>query len=280
MSKTRLGAFTLIEMLLGLTVFSLLAVLLFEVVSQSSRIGRATNAETDRVDKVGIAFDMMRRDLKSALLPIDASSTNGLQFLLNPDSGIPASVKNPHTAFWQAPVAANIQGGDIAIVGYFIRKDASSTPPRFNLCRLQIDPYNPAQASGSGDYLIESGLPWLSEQILQNQASAQAPEYSGLILEGAIALWIRAIDESGAYSKTWDSRVSKKLPKALEVALVVMDNQTMGKVTSLPDAISTSAADFDAEIDTYLAQLPVDLRKGVRVFRTILPVDNHRYSTP
>lgn len=277
MSKRIQTAFTLIEMLVGMAVFSILVVLLFEIVNQSSKVGRATNAETERLDKVGIAFDMMRRDLKGAVLPIDPNSTTSFQFLVNPAAGVPILAQNPDSAFWQSPVAANISGGDLAIVGYFIKKDTASTPPRFSLCRLQIDPYDPNVA---GDYKIESGNPWLTEQILQDRAPATAPEYSGLILEGAIGLWIRAIDDNGDYFSQWDSRLSKKLPKALEVALVVVDNQTLARVTSLPNPQSTSPENMDIDIDIFLTQLPEDVRKGVRVFRTILPISNYRYSAP
>jgi len=279
MSRKIQTAFTLIEMLVGMAVFSILVVLLFEIVNQSSKVGRATNAETERLDKVGIAFDMMRRDLKGAVLPIDPNSTNSFQFLVNPAAGVPILAQNPDSAFWQSPVAANISGGDLAIVGYFIKKDTASTPPRFSLCRLQIDPYDPNMA-GAGDYKIESGNPWLTEQILQDRAPATAPEYSGLILEGAIGLWIRAIDDNGDYFSQWDSRLSKKLPKALEVALVVVDDQTLVRVTSLPNPQSTSPENLETDINIFLNQLPEDVRKGVRVFRTVLPISNYRYSAP
>jgi len=267
--------FTLIEILVGVAVFCLLLLMLFEVLTQVNRIGQSVRADTDRVDKVGVAFDMMRRDLAGALMPYNPDDTNNLQFLLNPASqqtGL-ENIHNQSAAFWQAPVAANLTRGDVAVVGYFIRLNKSANPPHANLCRLQVDP-------NDANYLVGIESEWLTPAVLDNKAPATSNEYQGLLVDNAIGLWMRAIDENGDYYNTWDSRArGGKFPVALEIALLVVDQGTSVHLSSLPDlpaqnfeTMPQNADAMENEIKMYIESLPDALKRGARVFRTKLPI--------
>lgn len=265
-------AFSLLEVLVSMVVFTLLLVLLFEALSQMGKVGQTVHADTNRVDNVGVAFDMMRRDLSNALMPFEPGSTNSLQFLLNPPSsqGGVDKIQNQHSAFWQAAVASDLTAGDIAVVGYFVRLDKTESPPRTQLCRLQIDASN-------ADFLIGKNANWLDEHILNRNTAADPPEYAGLLVDNAIGLWMRAVDEDGNYYAMWDSREKNgKLPLALEVVLLVVDSRTaaahLGQLPELPvqnlTATPQSPDAMDNEIQSYFDSLPDPLKKGVRIFRT------------
>ncbi len=272
--------FTLVEILVATAILSVLVGFFFQAISQSNALGQLARADADRIDKVGIVFDMMRRDLAGALLPVVPTTQNSLEFVLNPSTakGITADLQNPHSVFWQAPVASELSNGDIATVGYFIRRDTTSTPPRSTLCRLQVDSSDPA-------YLVESSAAWLDKTlVLDAKASAVAPNYPGLLIEGALALWIRAIDDKDQPFYQWSSRTpplqggsKAHLPKALEVVLVIVDQKTIDAVITLPTPTTGNDASLmDDDVDSFLSNLPPPIKKGARVFRSVIPITNYR----
>ncbi len=273
------------ELLVSVSILSILVMLLFEAVSQVSRIGQSTRAQSERIDNAAMIFDMMRRDLSSILLPQDGNQSDSLEFVLNPPTarGVPATLQKPHAFFWQSAVAANLSHGDIAIVGYFIRQDSASTPARSTLCRLQIDP-----ADGPALYLIDREADWLaatSGSVLDTVAPAASPEYKGLLAEGILALWIRAVDRHGGFHYTWSSRsppvAGEELPRALEIALVMVDQQAAANLSSLPNPIvGTDANAMNQELDTFIDSLPVPIQQGARIFRTTFLIPNGRGVTP
>ncbi|MFV0338412.1 MAG: hypothetical protein ACK5LK_09255 [Chthoniobacterales bacterium] len=265
-------AFSLIEILVSTAVLALLLVLLLQALSQMGKVGQSVRADASRVDNVGVAFDMMRRDFSNTLLSFSPTNTNSLQFLLNPtiSQGGSPTIQNPNSIFLQAAVADNTNQGDIAEVGYFIRLKTSENPPQAQLCRLQIDPNN-------SDYKIGVTPTWIDDATLNQNAAASPPEYNGLLVDDAIGLWIRAIDKNGDYYSTWDSRLKDgELPAALDVALLVIDPTTatnhLSNLPALPTASTGGTAEaptaMDDEIKNYLNGLPAPLDKAVRVFRT------------
>lgn len=262
--------FTLVELLVAVVILSLIAVLLSGLVGQLVKMTQFSNAQSQRLEKAGTALDLIRRDLSGAILPLPNDAQDSLQFLSGSDVlNISDAVKNPHGFFWQAPVAADSSGGDLAVVGYFIRWDTSQVgQPRARLCRLKIDS---ADFAAKG---IDFSKPWLTNQLLDDNAFGKFPEYSGFVVDDVIALWVKSIAIGGSASYEFDSRATSKLPSCLEIAMVVLDDRAAAAMTNIPDYSALDPEQMNAEITEFIAALPPRVREGARIFRTIVKLDN------
>lgn len=267
-SMNRTKGFTLIELLVAMAVLTLLTVLLMGIMSQMVRLSQSTQSRAERLEKAGTALEMITRDLTAAIMPVDPTRSDTLQLKLNPPE-LEGLYQSPGAIFFQAPLAANQSQGDIAEIGYFIKW--SSPPgetPNAKLCRFSVDP------ADSDSYLIESGQPWITASLLEQKAGGDVPGYDGLVSEGVIALWIRCLDAEGHYHYTWNSRSQspKRLPVAIEIALVVIDNRTAVKLESIPTFRPTTADKFEEDISFFLNNLPNSIKTGAMVFRTTIPI--------
>lgn len=273
---SRRTAFTLIELLAGMAILSLMVLLLFQAVGQVLQIGQGIRSDAERTEKALVAFDFMRRDIEALTLPLDSASQDTLEFVLNPgsDKGIDPAMLVPHAFFFQAAVGSEVSRGEVAMVGYFIRQNASASPLTSRLCRIQVDSSNAA-------YVVESSPEWLdTTTVLDARAAAVAPEYRGMLSDAVIALWVRAIDRDGNYYYQWSSRTppagspsGNRLPAALEVAIVVLDQRSMDRLIALPTTTtSTDPSQMDSDIDAFIDNLPDAAQQGARVFRTSIAI--------
>lgn len=270
---TEIRAFTLLEMLLAVTVLCILLTLLLGIVSQILKIGQGTWAESERLERAGAVFDMMRRDISTAMPPLSGADTQSLQFLLNPASSISQKNFQPSAAFWQSSLASRTGNSDLAVLGYLVRW-TDDTVPKAQLCRVEISPLDSSGGINTR-YRIGSDQPWIDNDLIAQTIPATPPDYEGLVAEDIIALWIRAIDSEGRSFYTWDSRTkNNELPRAVEVALVVLDSRAAARLTEVPAASAVDAENFNDEIQAFIESLPPPVRQGARVFRTTFPLYN------
>src|SRR5262245_51806336 len=134
----RSAGFTLVEMLVSMTILAVIVALLGSMASSVSRVWQSGNAQSDRRRNARPIVDLISADLSGALLPVDPKaepSKPNLQFTLNP-TNVSEEYRHPDALFWQAPVATDQTRGDLAQVGYFVRWDMETTPnnPRARLC--------------------------------------------------------------------------------------------------------------------------------------------------
>ena len=262
--KTRRGAFTLLEMLVSVSVLALIVVVLTGMFDQTSRIWSQGESSNARRRSARAVADFIAADLRGAAIPVsgrDATGRGNLQFVVNP-SQISANYRFPHTFFWQAPVASDTSLGDLAELGYFIRWVGDSGKVRPMLCRFFV---NPSKTQGGAvvanpDYLIYSATPteWLSETLLERVAPAdQASGYLGLMAEDVVGLWVRCYGLNGNELPNFDSRsgytheytysrydggggastanasVPRYLPARVEVSLVQLESKVANRLLEL-----------------------------------------------
>jgi uncharacterized protein (TIGR02599 family) len=202
------GAFTLVEMLVSLAIFTLLAVIIFGILSQVSGVWRQAQSQIEPRKSGRAVLDFMSKELGMVELPRDRSmlyasasaapqaSDLGLQFVVNP-SQVGAAFRNPQALFWQAPVATG-SGDKMAEVGYFVRWDLSKPEnPRAMLCRFFVDPADP-------NYLISTNpTAWITDSLLNTvspgveDTGTPANSYKGWVADNVIALWVRCLDPLG-----------------------------------------------------------------------------------
>jgi len=191
--------------------------------------------------------------------------------------------------------------------------------PHAILCRLFVNPENPSSLqnylidSQPAEWLSPGGnAKWLDTVAPGDAAS----NYKGWFVDNVIALWVRCLDASGnaitrqpkpgtstlsTTNYAYDSRSGYQtaagmikngyrdssgnyrtvctLPATVELALVVIDSNTAGRVkpsdlAALQNYNSADPRNFSQEIDAYLNQLPPSIRSGARVYTSTVNLQN------
>ena len=190
------SGFTLVELLVSMTILILLVAMLsgiFSSVSKTSQLGYSNN---ERMQNILAITDFIRTDLRSALLPVNRTDTNNLQLLaLGNSTTISPNFQNPHAIFWQAPVATDQTLGNVAEVGYFVRWNTDNpSNPRPYLCRFSAE----NSTNGTNFLIYTSPAAWLTDSIIDAVAPAdRAHAYQGLIAENVVALFVQCLDAKG-----------------------------------------------------------------------------------
>lgn len=247
LSSRKVGTgFTLLELLVATAVFVLLLIVLMQTLGQSSQLWVATKRQSEHALNCRAIGDFIGEELKKALPPLDRTATNSLQFIINPSS-VSTNFLNRDAAFWQAPIASEKTGGDIAEIGYFVKWDTSKPGnPRAMLCRFFAPPIQ--NGVTNANYLIHSDPSnWINDAVLQAVAPADSTsDYRGLFAENVLGLWLSPLDSAGGpLTAAFDSRknsyqevsglgtnqVTRSLPRWMEVSLLTLDSSSAARVT-------------------------------------------------
>jgi hypothetical protein len=221
----------------------MLVLVLASLSNQALSVWSRNEQKSDLRESARTAMSLIGSELRQAVLPVYRGDTNGLQLVVNP-AGVTAT--NRDSIFWQAPVATSRSKGDLAIVGYFIRKADNV----FKLCRLFVNP-------DDLDYAVYTAPnAWVNDALLNAKAPAdEASNLQGVCLENVSGMWVTVYSNAvAAYTNTsFDSRVEHKLPARVEISLALLDKTGAKRVAggvSLPAAGSYSnAASFMASTD-------------------------------
>jgi len=189
--------FTLLELLVGVAILTILVVILSGVFGGVSKTFQLGQSSSERLQNIRAITDLITGELRSALLPVNRTDKASLQFLVNP-SHISTNFRNADAIFWQSPVAADQTLGDVAAVGYFVKWDTSKPAnPRPNLCRFYV-----SDVSSGTNFLVYSqaggSVPWLTDTLINAVAPGdKANAYQGLIAENVVALFAECLDAKG-----------------------------------------------------------------------------------
>jgi prepilin-type N-terminal cleavage/methylation domain-containing protein len=123
----RPASFTLVEMLVALAIFSLLGLLIFQIMSYATLLWRTQAAKEQNFEEARAALNTIARDVSSAVI-----STNVASFYAAPNqfaflTTLPSDAQN-----------TNIDGGDICAVGYSLEygtNDVSGVQTNMSLYR-------------------------------------------------------------------------------------------------------------------------------------------------
>ena len=269
------GGFTIVEMMVAMAITGILVLVLVHAASLTSSILSRVQGSTDRHQSARAIMDAIGSDLSGALLSISPSAANdsahqdGLQFIVNPD--LPTEWENPSAIFWQAPIALDAKAGEVAEVGYFVKWDKSdASNPKSILCRFYVPPDN------EGAFRVYSDpANWLTAEVVDSVTKAdKASGYAGLFAENVLGLWIRCLkwdaasaamvpisgaterfDSREGYDSQYDpvtgEAVTKRLPYAVEIGLVLLDSRHAARIGGAEEAAITelvtqadSAKDF------------------------------------
>jgi len=239
--------FTLLEMLVAITILSIISLILASILGYTSGIWQQGESTNQNRQRARIVLDRIGQELRAAALPLNRTNSTSLEFVINPSS-IGSNYLNHDAIFWQAPIATDTSQGDLAEVGYFVRY-VNNQP---NLCRFFVNPT-------ANNYIENNPTSWLSASILDSVAPAtQASQYQGLFLENVLGLWIQAFNQDGT-AFVGDSRVTGTLPAWVDLSLVLIDSEHAKRLTApIPSASYSTASAF-------VSSLPNAVSSGVSV---------------
>ena len=210
------GAFTLVELLVSMTVLVLLVTLLGRLSIQATGAWGSGESNKERLQNLRAISDLLGSELQGALLPTCRTNTSGLQFVVNPtqQNVVSSTYLNHDAIFWQAPIASDQTYGNVAEVGYFVSWDSTNpSRPRAQLCRFFVNPATSTagQEGANPNFLIyqqqpspqptppqPTPSPWLSDNILATICPATASKlYQGLFADNVVGLWTVCLDPLG-----------------------------------------------------------------------------------
>ena len=283
--KQNIAAFTLVELLVAMTILTVLVLLLSGLTNQAARTWLLSEGGNERRQSGRAVIASIARDLQIALPPVDRSAVDSLQFVKNPNS---LSASYPDAVFFQAPTATEPVLGDIAIVGYFVcwLPPQVDKPPQAVLCRFFV---NPAKANGdpNPEYrIVEYPSDWINPDLLASVTPAdKVNNYAGLFSENVLGFWAKCVDEAGNDLGDFDSRSSLgRLPAAVEVGIAVIDAHSAGRITpDLRDKLIGLSRDASLapNAPSFVQVIQTDptfqsLRAGVQAFGTTISLLNSK----
>lgn len=246
------GGFTLMELLVATAVFLVLVLALASVSNHATSTWIRSENKSDLRESARAAINLIASEMRQAALPVYRADQKGLQFVINPP-GLSTSFKNHDAVFWQAPVATSRSKGNLAVVGYFIRREGNVS----KLCRLFVNP-------DDSDYKLHDGTgDWLSDALLDAKAPAtEASDLQGIFLENVPGMWVTAYSDATTPYAQYDSRVAQKLPARVEISLAMLDKLGADRVAS--GRIVLPASSSCATLADFVNQLPANIRENVQ----------------
>ncbi len=283
-SSGRRGAFSLLELLVAIALFAVVAVILLSFVSSMNSAWQQGISHNERRGAAMAVFNRIGRDLRHAALPTDAAGA-GLQFVINPPA-LGSSYKLAQAMFWQAPSATDRSRGDLAVVGYFVQW-ADAVP---KLCRFLANP------SSADSYLLYSAPgAWIKDSLLASDAPAtRASGYVGQLAENVLGLWVRPLDQlqqpitkmaSGAvfppgqfdsskgYISSSGRTFRRALPAVLEVIIITVDSRT-SRLLQGTERPGVPSSDVWKDVNDFYANLPAEIRRGAEIHSTQIALVN------
>ncbi len=275
--RHRRDSFTLVEVLVALTVFLVLLSILFAIISQVAIVMRQSTRQVEAFQAARLGYDVMTRTIGQATLntylDYDNSTSpsyylrkSDLDFVLGPSGstsgGFPGTPGTGQAVFFQAPLnyTTNVAGysGTEALLnttGYYVsfttnsgipsHVNPGSNPYRFRLMQLLVPTENNTIFTATGDG-------WFTDPTLSGFAMPVADNVIALIIRPQDPSQNPPTDITPDYSYDANSNAmvtpqiptAKQLPPVLQVTMVAIDEVSAKRLdtgSSTAPAVITSA---------------------------------------
>lgn len=214
------NAFTILELLVAMTVLLIIVVAVAGLAAGASRIWVQSERNTEQYQNGRAIVELISREL------VQAANGPRLQFVDSP-GGIkwPDTSTEPHQAivsgggmatsslFWQAPVSRAVSSSssppvpvsDLSIVGYYLaRYDApAGTRGRFQLRRVFIPPTLASTNDVNPQFHLYDSAPdkttakWLTDLPPDAFDTTKSTSVVSVVSDGVVGFWTRCFDETG-----------------------------------------------------------------------------------
>jgi len=301
--RSRNKGFTLLELIVAMAVFSMLLVLTLSVIGQAGTLSSGSMAKMEAAKVARECLDLIHRDLSPAMLPYNRTSTNSLQLLASP-ANLAAAYANPHSLFWQAPLARVPAKGNLSSVGYFVERSLGASPEenRFQLRRLYVN------QSDAGNYDLLFSTPDWYQALAPGFATPPRTSpsgdpdadqnYKGWVADGVLGLWVRCLDSSRtpittnaagqltgfsfnsrqAYqtgSQRYPASGFSALPPFIEIGLVTCSPSDIRRIKTFPPIAQTNQpANFYQDMNNFVTGIQ-SLNPGAKTisaYTRIIPI--------
>lgn len=309
------GAFSLLEMLVAVTVFCIILTLVFTVITQASGVWRRSSDKILAFQEARLAFEAMTRNLSQATLntyldydnaeaPTRYLRRSELKFLCGPAgaSSLPGTANTGQAVFFQAPLgynsATNYQGMTSLLntCGYFVTYDQSRAVPFYIQSANNPFRYRLMQAlvPAESNSIYAGGSTWLT-----SSSQAAMP-----IANNIIAVIFRPQDPAITNfsappnnSYTYDSSTNvaadpqpiaaNQLPPVIQVTMVAVDEPSAARMESgstPPPAIQSALTGKFTDPENYetdlqaLTQSLTDAKINYRVFSSAVPIRETKWT--
>ena len=250
------SAFTLIEVLVGLAVLSVLLTILLMIVSGTSKVVQDGQAAASSRQRARIALEQMTSDWDRAVFSRGGAVQKPLRMVRNPDWLSP-DVLNRDAIFW---VVSEPSGG-LAGIGYFLKW----VNGRYYLFRYQVE-----FDSAAIDAQRTDPASWLTQDRLNALYSATTVTgLQGVLAEDVIGLWVHLLDKNavpmvGSEGGAMYDLRDDEAPELVEIELVLLDQATAQRITSESEIRSLQGA---SNAEAMVTSLPDKLKGGSRIVR-------------
>ena len=198
-------AFTLLELLVSITVLLILVVFITAIVGAVNHTWAAGEQRVEVYQNGRAILDQMARDLAPALTSPSLQTVQNVSTAALLVGSNTVQVTNSDNLFWQAPGTVNTFG-NVYEVGYVLVKTKNTTPVDYQLKRFYVAPNtryptpSPAPAASTRSYQIYDTpfnavtAPWLANL---SAANFQSTANLSTLSEGVLGLWVRFLDRNG-----------------------------------------------------------------------------------
>ncbi len=266
MYRKRHTGFTLVEMLVAISVLLLIMILLVSITSQAGKVWSRGESQNQYRQRARAALDYIGQELRVATLPLDRDKID-YQFQINP-AGLAVEYSCRDSIFWQAPIATSSVQGGLAEIGYFVQWDLATH--QANLCRYFVNPDNSNYA------IYNNPTSWVTDALMNAVAPAtKASGYQGLFLENIIGIWVNATNVDGT-SYDGNPQLTKKLPAYVEISIVGIDSKSANRMVAA-NQYSTVQGMYDkTDAAAFVAALPASVKNAATTVRLKVSLDNFK----
>ena len=200
--------FTLMEVLIATAILGIVMVIVYGSFVQTRRVIGRTEAAVDGLRGIRAVFSRITNDVGMAFLST-AGDNNDITFFVGTDdyeAGYPND-QIDFTSFSHVRRNSEAKESDQMEVGYYLRKDFEGASVLMKREKPRID-VNPMYGGRAYE-----------------------------LCEDIAGIDFRYLDE-GTWLESWDSRVSKKLPEAVEITIIIKDGsgaeRSFRTITEIP----------------------------------------------
>ena len=204
--KLAIRGFTLVEVLVGCAILSLIVVLLASIFSAAqSQFTILDSGSRQRQDAVAV-LDVIAKDLRAAAQPpvqnyemgnptTPSTDARQMQMLVNPTT-LPTDLRNAGSIFWTTSQGTTT--GGTSLVGYFLRWETVSGGVRPVLCRYFVSGPKVHSRLQTLRAQTPSNTVWVDSSDVTAVAPAdQNNGYQGWLADGVLAIYFRVLDPEG-----------------------------------------------------------------------------------
>lgn len=247
--RRREAGFTLLELLISMTILSLLLVILMAIVDSSTKLWRVSENRVDSFREARAALNVIAADLRGAL-----ATGNENFFQINTSTNLPSTALSPPEAgnlFFLTRMPADAQSpesndSDVCAVGYFLAYDSVV----FGSGERTMNLYRFFENSNETFKLIED------DKKLPDRPLTTGPSGEEVLARNIVKFEVSAFvySDSGTLEKFVPSPETP-FPDVLEISLVALNNEIAQRLKSESDWRQTSSTMYARNARTFTTRV-------------------------